>query len=530
MAERERRRQIAKAHQEAIRQQLEERELRRREERERRIREEREEELRIEREQEVERQRKEAEQRLIQEKQERERKRKEAIQEALEIAEKEAKLEKMKLKMMKQMTNSMIQMNMTENVKDKEKIMNDLEEKEKESEEDVKENVIEEKVNNCEQDNNCATPIIKNDLFNNDINNVEYKEKINNSLQQQENRFIKLNEQNESINNQQNIIYNANCLNASTITPQISPRAENLPVFSLDTLSNVQYALIMPQNIPPASAIPIAVPINVTPDPPRTENRVLTPTVFRNRLKKLSDSCTQTDPNDFGRYESAAESRTREKNTNIDYDNRIRKVGRSRSRSESVEERPKWGANRPPTRYLKQSEKDLLYQRRKLRQKSRDAKIDDDKNSSDDSQTGTPRSYRKKGYIDKRPRGLWRKNEQVFAQNIRMYQTEIVPLEMDKDQIYYKKHEQECCCHCKCERHKYFGENVKVDILKIEHTSPRDTYKAEMVQQMLPDCTTNENNNDILDKLTSLHNGLLLKQEQWENSPRTPSLSSTNRR
>ncbi|XP_044270604.1 histone-lysine N-methyltransferase, H3 lysine-79 specific isoform X2 [Tribolium madens] len=497
LAERERRRQIAIAHQEAIRQQLEERERKRLEEKQKRIKEEQEEELRIEREQEMERRRKENELRAIREKQERERKRKEAIKEALEIAEKEAKMEKMKQKMMKQ--NNVV-----------EEAKNNIE----------KENETISKKNNLEQENINNNNVNTNNNNNNKCLVVSPRTEV---LHNEVNNNLEVTGKNLSPRNNDRSNTPRNLKSSCSFQVLTTPRTEMALVLQtpLETLQNMQYAVLMP-SLGGNSAVPIAIPLAVSPEKTsgsfssRTENRILTPTQYRNKNRTVCDSSTQTDCCDFNNVRppeidnSNNQKFIREKLTNLElnYDNKNRRERRSRSDDRS-EEKPKWGANRPPTRYMKQSEKDPFYQRRKMRQKTRDYK-----NSSDESQTGSPRTYRKKNYVEKRhTRALWRKNDHFFARNIRMYQTEIVPLESDKEQIYYPQ-KCECCCRCRCE--------TKTEILKIEHTSPRDS--------RLPDCKENvENSAYIMDKLASLHNGLVLKQEQWERSPRTPSLSSSTR-
>lgn len=544
LAERERRRQVAIAHQEAIRQQLDERERKRREERERRIKEEHEEELRIERDQEIERQRKENELRLVREKQEKERKRKEAIQEAIALAQKAAEAERSK-KLNKQISQTK---NIAENVADKDKIL-PVEEKENT---DTKDNQKDEekKNNNCDQLNNTRNITPRNETLNNEINNnLEIKGKTVESPKSSKELIINKtttpipSTQKESFNVHSQNNSSSNILNSIPCAQLYTPRAENLALViqtPLDALQNVQYALLVPAT---PQTIPLTVPITAVSqtdrscNTSRTENRILTPSQYRQRAKTMSDSSTQTEDLEFGRLETAdnKEKYVREKLTNIEltYDNRNRK---GRSRSESLEERPKWGANRPPTRYLKQSEKDPLYQRRKLRQKIRGNKIYDDKNSSDESQTATtPRSYRKKSYTGERnSRPLWRRNDQLFNRNIRMYQTEIVPLESDKDQLYYKRHE--CCCVCRCNRRNSSGENIKVDILRIEQISPRDNrdnvqYKTEFIEnsERLQNGNVDGTNDDILDKLSSLHSGLLQKQKEWENYSSIPNLSQLSK-
>ncbi|XP_060535125.1 coiled-coil domain-containing protein 66-like isoform X2 [Cylas formicarius] len=422
LAERERRRQMALAHQEAIRQQLEERERRRREERERREKEEREEEMRIERERENDRLRKLEEERALQEKLQRERKRKEALSEAVEVAEKEAKLEKMRLRLRK---------------------IEDAEEVGKATVADVKEE-------------DAAKPASPAD------------EIINNLQETSDNALAKSSPRRNS-------------------TPVIStPRVDNNFAFVMHpSLENLQYALL----IPATPQLPIAIPMSIPTTARTIDTRVLTPTRFRTKC----DSSTQTDLSISSARSSSEtndccrEKYLREKLTNLELSYERSRKGR-RSRSESTEERPKWGVNRPPTRYLKQSEKDPLYQRRKLRQKQR---RESEKNSSDESQTGTPKSYRKKIH----GRAKWRTREEMFTRNVEMYQ-----LEADGDRIYYK-----CCCRCKCRRRDC------ADVLKIAEGSPRGGCDVDA-----------DNKVDILSKLSSLRSGLLLERERWENSPRSP--------
>lgn len=323
-----------------------------------------------------------------------------------------------------------------------------------------------------------------------------------------------------------------------------TPRHDHLTYFfqpTLDSLQNIQYAVLIPAA---GTQYPIAFPVNLpcqtdrsVLNSARTENRILTPTRYRNNVSKC-DSSTQTD-NTFLSARSSSETgdgrdkylREKLSNLELNYENKRRD---RRSRSESVDERPKWGVNRPPTRYLKQSEKDPLYQRRKLRQKRENGnKSYDEKNSSDDSQTGTPIRLRKKDLVDKRhSRARWRTEDRIFNGNVKMYQSELVPLESDKDQLYFK-----CCCSCRCQHHRC-SENVRVDILKIDENSSRDEEESydrrdnDIIDRnkSLPEFdvserTTTGHKVDILSKLTSLHNGLLLEQEKWENSPRTPALS-----
>lgn len=427
LAERERRRQIAMAHQQAIRQQLEEKEKRRKEERERRIREEREEELRIEREQELDRQRREMELKKLQEKNERERKRKEALQEALEIAQKAASEKTEKQKLLKQ--------NINENIKEKNKSPR----KEEISRSNDQIEKQEEKLNN----HNVAK-----------INEAVHDNKIQTNTNIKETNRIE-----ECVNNN-------NSDNNRSLTPRqqlLSIRDNNLALVlqtPLDALQGMQFAVLMPTlaNAIP-QALPIAVPISVpsavesnsvqVQHTERTQNRLLTPTQYRNN-KQYCDSSTQTDSLDCNHNETNDERFVREKMSTLDVnDNRCGK--KCKERTKEVVERPKWGVNRPQMRYLKQSEKDPLYQRRKIKQKIRQIKVYNDKysncsaRSSDDSQTNSPVHHRRR---ERASRASWRKNEHLFARNVSVYQTEIIPLESDRDQIYYKNHTHRCCCQC----------------------------------------------------------------------------------
>ena len=461
----------------------------------------------------MERQRKEREQQLLREKLDREKKRKEALQEAIQLAEKQAKQEKLRQRHYQHNMN-------------------------------VKENLVEK---------DCKSPrILLNDEVKPDISSLDLK-MVNDGMtkpkpeknemmrnRNMENKYksnIKvLNYDNENNANSRENLGSENAESDPNVPPlqlaQPNPQNvqhENLALVlqtPLETLQNMQFAVLVPSNNNGVSTtFPIAIPLTVATDRSvsRTENRLLTPTVYRNRT--LCDSSTQTDANQV-KNEDADTNRDkfpREKLAmDVNYDGRNRKEARrarneDRSR-ENPEERPKWGVNRPPTRYMKQSEKDPLYQRRKMRQKLRQVKTYNRKSnnysprSSDDSQPTSPRPYRKNSYSDQRNvRSLWRKNDQVFSHDVKLYQTEIVPLESDKDQIYYK----EACCHrccCRCGDGKCkYSENFKVvDILKIKRNSPRSNavYKNGRYKNQQPDSLNNnsiDSSSDICERVNGVH-------------------------
>lgn len=518
LAERERRRQVALSHQEAIRQQLEDRERRRREERERRIKEEREEELRIERDQEIERQRREEELKQLKEKQERERKRKEAIQEAIELAQKEAEL----IRQMKKVNNT----NWTKNNSDTEsshatRCIND---------DSVTNSTLKIEEAPKEQLNNLRkTPVRLEPLTNDITNNLEEMGKVSTARARTPAQSQNNNQHDQpqfKDTNSQNIYYNNIMPNSISTTP----RTENIGAVLLqpapERVQNIQYALlvpVVPQTIP---VVPSSIPQSArTCSTSRTENRILTPSVYRNKNSMLCDSSTQTEESVFTRTDILLERKekyVREKLSNLELSYENRNAKERRSRSESLEERPKWGANRPPTRYLKQSEKDLLYQKRKLRQKVRGIKGYDYKNSSDDSQPESPMTYRRKTYSEKRSsRALWRKHDQIYNRNIRMYQSEVIPLTSDKGQIFYRN-DSTCCCSCRCNKHRCSEDNIAVDMMRIDHISPRNKASSS---DKLPEMRGISDNN-IYNNLSELHDGLSAREEHWEHTPSTPSLSS----
>lgn len=309
--------------------------------------------------------------------------------------------------------------------------------------------------------------------------------------------------------------------NSSNFTPRPEQQFAYFFQPTLEGLPNVQYAVLIP-----TAQYSIAVaPQNdhTVPDSARTENRILTPTRYRNNALKC-DSSTQTDSTIFNSGRSSDGGDIREKylrekmsNLELSYENK-RRV--RRSRSETMDDRPKWGVNRPPTRYMKQSEKDPVYQRRKLKRESAN-----EKNSSDESRTGTPIRHRKKDVNAKRrSRARWRTEERIFSGTDTTYPSELVRIETDKDQLYLK-----CCCTCRCPRHSSSGSG-QVDILRIEENNqwdpPSEPHGIRRERgHSLPEFHAHpprSDQNAILSKLSSLHNGLLLEQEKWENSPRTP--------
>lgn len=151
----------------------------------------------------------------------------------------------------------------------------------------------------------------------------------------------------------------------------------------------------------------------------------------------------------------------------------------SRSKSQprtSLDSRPRWNANRPGTRYRTQSEKDPHYQRR-LRLRRRQVE------SSDERSRSPSPDRRKLSNLKSKPRNIGRRRVKLDSYDADLSMdslNSIVPLRVDK--------------HGRI--------NVEED--------RRERKKSE-----------NRNPNvwcgrEILSKLSSLRNGLLMKQIEWD--------------
>lgn len=462
-----------------------------------------EEESRIRREQEIERQRVEEEHKMINEKKERERKRNQAMQEAIESAEKAAKLEKSKHKNTRKKSNVL---NLPEDEPEVKKELKVMEEKSplplvisprtvshhpsNESKSPVNNIIVE--------DNKQTLPIPVSNVLNRPqeppkaILESDSAQKIDNQVKLQDNL----------LNNQENVtLYLQN---------------------PFDTFQGMQLALLVPTatvNVP--NGLPMAVPVSAGNERTViTENRVLTPSVYRIKNKNCRESSTQTENTYFNRPESGKNKE--ESYGSLDRRRSMNRSGRKERRMRSEErakegpsEKPKWGVNRPPMRYLKQSEKDPVYQKRKMRQKSRETIYEDKNNnytqSSDDSSPQTPdhRAYRKPNYN----RSMWHKNERMFSQNISVYQTEIVPLDLDKQgRVYVKDTDFKETTRLGL-RPKY-RDSTPESSRRSDRYTPRSERKKLIEKEDSFEATENEDG--ILNQISSLRNGLMLKQQQWD--------------
>lgn len=374
-AQRENKRLKALELQSAILNQLEDREKRRIEERERKLREERLEELRIQRQQEEDRLKLEEEKRKNEEKQLQEQRKLEALKKALEDAERTARQEKEK-----RFTCLKKHLNSSAN--------NDIKVK-------VDDN-ISETASNMEP----SSPTKTHRTY--DVHSAKSQKKDCSSHQTTEfnsprsvgagnlNLFIHSVPPLALTDNQFNIVpigINSNC---DAVNGQ---------------QNNIQLAVLVPQNIANNLYSVSLNSLNNINEAPET-NKLLTPKKYRTLVMK--DATTQTDPYIYTTPATDKITETDEIERDIDKNyqnidenapqdsnhNTLKKDRRFRSEErlkKEIENRPKWGVNRPVAQYKKQSEKDPFYsQKRKMRQKYRPQQRQYLSQSSEDSRSPSP--------------------------------------------------------------------------------------------------------------------------------------------
>ncbi|XP_072947258.1 uncharacterized protein [Epargyreus clarus] len=374
-AQRENKRMKALELQSAILSQLEDREKRRQEERERKLREERLEELRIQRQQEEDRLKIEEEKRKNEEKQILEKRRLDALKRALEDAEKKARLEKEKrFNCHKKLTSS-----------------NDCKSN---SEENITSEVVQHT-----SPTKIVSPTKTSRTY--DVHSATSHKKDNVSHHTtacNSPRSVATGNLNLFIHNVPPLALTDNQFN---IVP-IGIANGNGEVTG--TSNNVQLAVLVPQNLN-NSLYSVSLnslnSINETND----TGRILTPRKYRTLRTK--DASTQTDSNFYIlTADKIIETDEISREIDIDYQNidenapqdsnrnSLKKDRRMRSEErykKDIENRPKWGANRPAAQYKKQSEKDPFYtQKRKLRQKYRHQVRQYMSQSSEDSRSPSP--------------------------------------------------------------------------------------------------------------------------------------------
>ncbi|XP_035445324.2 ras guanine nucleotide exchange factor R isoform X2 [Spodoptera frugiperda] len=372
-AQRENKRLKALELQSAILNQLEDREKRRQEERERQLREERLEELRIQRQQEEDRLRLEEERRKLEEKQLMEQKKLDTLKRALEDAERKAKLEKEK-------RFSFHKRNVNTNADNVPKPK-------------VEETpVVTETTPRVEP----TSPTKTSRTY--DIHSAKSQKRECNSHQTTEFNSPR----SVGPGNLNLFIHSVPPLALADGQFNIVPIGLNGANEVINTQpNNIQLAVLVPQNV--ANNL-YSVSLNNNVNEINDIGKLLTPNKYR--TLRMKDAATQTDSIFKSTTDKIIETEEPERNIDKDYPNidenapqdshhnTLKKDRRFRSEErykKDLENRPKWGVNRPAAQYKKQSEKDPFYsQKRKMRQKYRPQARQYLSHSSDDSRSPSP--------------------------------------------------------------------------------------------------------------------------------------------
>ncbi|KAH0953100.1 hypothetical protein HN011_003730 [Eciton burchellii] len=519
LQEREARRQKALELQNAIKQQLEEKDRQRKEEKERRIREERLEDERIRREQEKEKERFEEEQRALREKEVAKLKKAQAMREVLEAAERlameERKNRRKKEERINEDTDAMTMM--------------------QSSNESSKASSNNKEESNCSQERNQDTSPTTNypkdkllsskspmntketDNHQESRNNEDTKESYawSNHVDKSEEAMLDLNLKPLQVPVSKDV---AIVLSGRLDDPEILSRT-NLQLVNLlltpsphRFVGNTMDYLSLGLN---------AIEKNTSPRNPRrssrdassyvVQNRLLTPSKYRTPAGR--DFGTQTDvESDFQELrdklqdQSVTEQSTtkdRKETTNVNRRNNVEKsinvspgeeipmktFLRSKSQPRTtLDSRPRWNANRPGTRYRTQSEKDPHYQRR-LRLRRRQVE-------SSDEGSRSPSPDRRKsnnGKLKNRSTNRRKAKLENYDADLSMDSlNSIIPLRIDKNgKINIEERAERILLNNACD--------------DMNHAKRLD----------------NDNSNvwcgqEILSKLSSLKSGLLMKQIEWD--------------
>nr|CAD7407841.1 unnamed protein product [Timema cristinae] len=427
--ERERKRQKALEHQNAIRMQVEERERQREEEREKRAQEERLEEERIRRSQEEELKRREQEQRQQKDKETREAHKSQAMKEALEAAERLAKAQKSRASR----KHVLHKVGTSEAQRSSEPSLDSLE---LVSDQDVHQVVEEEGLQKT------SVPIL-----------TDRRHPAPSHT------------------------------HGGTQTEPVTMPADGLAVMlsSSDTQGvlpnssgSVQLALLMS---PSSVATGLQPPILLAPSEV-SEIRVMTPSKYRGYGRERS---TQTETSHRGertslrRYRKKSASLERPPHKGCKLPLRCRSQSQHKVR---LEERPKWGVNRPGTQYIKQSEKDPFYQRRMRQRLHKPTSPHPGSENSSRSPSPQPRKN-----PDQRP---------VQRRKVQVLEPTKVRVSLNNNARRLRQITLE-----------EVGEGLRKEMsMQIEEPQPIRQWPVR----------------DILSQLSTLRQGLLLKKKEWQPS------------
>ncbi|XP_011346265.1 histone-lysine N-methyltransferase, H3 lysine-79 specific isoform X2 [Ooceraea biroi] len=509
LQEREARRQKALELQNAIKQQLEEKDRQRKEEKEQRMREERLEDERIRREQEKERERFKEEQRALQEKEAAKMKKAQAMREVLEAAERLAMEERKNRRKREERTNE-----------DTDVVTQSSNESSKASSNSKQEQ-------NCSQEQGTSPTVdYPKDKLPGSKNPMNTKE----TDDRQENQNNEKKEGYSWSNHVDKLEGAPLDLNLKPLQVPVSKdvaivlsgRLEDSEILSKANLQLVNLVVTpSPCRFAGNAADYLSLGLNAigrngsARNPRRSsrdasscvvQNRLLTPSKYRTSAGR--DFGTQTDvESDFqdrdhqsireqeitkDRKETTnANRRNIEKSTNVSPGEEISMKTLPRSKSQprtTLDSRPRWNANRPGTRYRTQSEKDPHYQRR-LRLRRRQVE------SSDEGSRSPSPDRRKSNNGKSKNRNTNRRKAKLenYDADLSMDSlNSIVPLRIDKNgKINIEERAEKVLLKNAC----------------------NDTIHAERLD--------NDNSNvwcgqEILSKLSSLRSGLLMKQIEWD--------------
>nr|KAF7421953.1 hypothetical protein H0235_009789 [Vespula pensylvanica] len=497
LQEREVRRQKALELQNAIKQQLEEKDRQRKEEKARRLREEQLEEERIKRERDKEKERFEEEQRKLKEKEEAKLKKAEAMREILQAAENSAKEEKK---------------NRRKRIEMEETTLNPTSEgyEFKTKQYPVKnctDNKSQEHLDNC-----CNESQISKDAKEISEKNINHeKEKIVH-LEKSESTTEEINSVQVPISKDVAIVLSGR-LEDSELLKKANLQLVNLVVTPSPRKSENESGLslgldVLMKNL----GSPILAKSSSRISPTITENRLLTPSKYRmtsgrdfgtqtdiesdlqDLREKIQESSTKDGSIKERKDTTNANRRDVEKSTNVCQAEELPTKTFARSKSQprpSIESRPRWNANRPGTRYRTQSEKDPHYQRR-LRLRKRQVE-------SSDEGSRSPSPERRKPINTKiKMRNSIRRKLKVDSYDADLSMdslNSVVPLRIDR--------------------------NGKINI----ETNPNNRNHKRLLDinhmDEIEGKPENKQSNiwcgrEILEKLNSLRNGLLMKQIEWD--------------
>ncbi|XP_043502929.1 histone-lysine N-methyltransferase, H3 lysine-79 specific-like isoform X1 [Polistes fuscatus] len=496
LQEREVRRQKALELQNAIKQQLEEKDRQRKEERARRLREEQLEEERIRRERDREKERFEEEQRKLKEKEEAKLKKAEAMHEILRAAENSAKEEKKNRRKRIEIEQPMLN-HSTENY--------DLKVKQYPVK-NCTDNKSQEHLYNC-----CHESQISKDAKEIIEKKIDHEKDKIVHLEKSEGTTEEVNSVQVPISKDVAIVLSGR-LEDSELLKKANLQLVNLVVTPSPRKSENESSLslgldVLMKNL----GSPILAKSSSKISSTITENRLLTPSKYRvisgrdfgtqtdieSDLQDLRERIQESSTKDGSIKErkdtTNANRRDVEKSTNVCQAEELPTKSFARSKSQprqSIESRPRWNANRPGTRYRTQSEKDPHYQRR-LRLRKRQVE-------SSDEGSRSPSPDRRKSINTKvKLRNSIRRKLKVDSYDADLSMdslNSVVPLRIDRNgKINIESN----------------SNNRNKRLLDINHMNEIEG-KPENKQSNIW-C-----GREILEKLNSLRNGLLMKQLEWD--------------